>query len=186
MRTKPQILGVAVLLFFALQGSGALAQDDALAERSGWTVGGSIGGGLSALNCNDCTYKGVALEVHVGQMLSPYLTLLIEGFTFVTFLGEKELSREEVDRVHLAGTIGLRYWLLQRLWIGGAVGPAHRFTTADVVSRSDWGASAKTDTGVELLQYPSFAVDARLRIGGEVYSGTRIYTATVAVGVSWF
>jgi hypothetical protein len=182
MQARTVVLLLSLLL---LLGTEARARADDGDQDRGWAVGVALGGGVLHADCDDCSYRGGALGVHVGNLLTRVLALTLEGWAMSTFRGEKELSRTVVDRLQLVAMLGLRYWLVPRLWVAGAAGAAQRFATVDGEDESSTGAAADAGVGADLIQGSHSTLDVRLRASAAAYSDARVYTATLAIGLSW-
>src|SRR5882672_4331512 len=125
-------------------------------QRSGFVIGFSLGGG--SMNCDSCSssssLSGVALDIHLGGMLSPTLALMFDGW------GVAHPLDGGGSIVHVMDTVALQAWLNQQFWLKGGLG-AGQLSVSDsagnTVAKSDSGLGVFGAGGFEIYQGSRFA-----------------------------
>jgi hypothetical protein len=154
--------------------------------RDGLIVGVGLGvGNISANACTTCG-GGLALEFHIGGMLTPRLALVFDlwgvGHTYDDGAGGSTLTNSMF-------TVGAQYWAMDQLWFKAGLGGA-RITVSDVngnVYAGDENAlGLLVAGGFEVLQYGNFALDLQLRLGHGTYSGGGATNVAFLVGANWY
>jgi hypothetical protein len=153
-------------------------------HRSGFIIGFSLGGGsIGCSECNDSdSLGGVALEIHLGGMLTRNVALMFDGGGVAhSFNGGGTLT-------HVVDALALQVWAADRLWFKGGVGIGQLSVSAESAStqRSDSRAAVMLAIGVELLQGRSSALDLQLRGAATSFSDTTITNGSLLVGYSWY
>lgn len=87
-------------------------------RREGFLIGFSLGGGAFSLaDCDDCeSMDGVALDLHLGGMLTPRLALMFDGS------GVAHSLEGGGSLVHVIDTVAAQYWVHPRVWLKGGLG----------------------------------------------------------------
>jgi hypothetical protein len=153
----------------------------------GLTLGGSIGGGsfhLSEDNGKDYgRFEGLSLEGHIGGMVTPRLGVLFDGWLVAAAIDDYTTFQ------HSIGTLALRYFVAQIVWLQGGLGFGQLAVTDDyngTASLSELGGAVMLGVGVELLQTPTFGLDLSLRLGAAGYDGASVNMSSLQIGVSWY
>jgi hypothetical protein len=154
-------------------------------HRSGLVIGFSLGAGT--IGCSDCTnsdsLNGVAVDLHIGGMLSPNVALMFDGSAVVHSLeGGGTLT-------HVVDTLAVQVWVNERLWLKGGLGIGQLSVSDNESSsmvRSDTRAAAMLALGVELLQGRSSALDLQLRGAATSFSDATLTNGSILIGYSWY
>jgi hypothetical protein len=91
--------------------------------RSGLTVGLGIGGGsITADNCPACG-GGLALEGHIGGMVTPQLALMADLFGIFHSYDDGLGGTNTLSNSMF--TVAAQYWVMDKFWLKGGLGDAH-------------------------------------------------------------
>ncbi|HKA91845.1 MAG TPA: outer membrane beta-barrel protein [Haliangiales bacterium] len=174
------------LLFVVLVIAAAAAP--AYAHRDGVTFGGGVGVGTIDCDGADCSSVNTAggLMLHLGGMVAPDAAILADAWGM--------LRRDDSATFSQGMLMGaVRFWPIQRLWLGGGIGIARAewsYDTGNVlyVSRTAWVPAAMLNLGVELVSNRDFSLDLELRGGTGFYSqdDVRVRNLLIGVGVNFF
>jgi hypothetical protein len=153
-------------------------------HRSGFIIGFSLGGG--AMNCGACSsdsaLSGVALDIHLGGMLTPTLALMFDGWGVAHPIDGGTI-------VHVMDTVALQAWLSNEFWLKGGLG-AGQLSVSDsngnTVARSETGFGAFGSAGLELFQGQHFAFDVQLRLGSVKYDSGSVHMGALVAGFNWY
>jgi hypothetical protein len=156
-------------------------------QRRGFTIGFSIGGGSFALECDSCNvddrYEGVTAEFHIGGMVTPRIAILFDGWVVGSALNDYQTL------FHNIGTVGLRYWATNQIWLQGGLGWAN-FSLDDSryqdSQESETGGAVMVAAGFEILQTSRFALDLSLRLGAGAYDGGGVNMGSAQIGFNWY
>jgi len=164
-------------------------------ERSGFTLGASIGRGRIDIACDICDdvdpiTEGLSISLHGGVMVLPNLSIIGEYWS-VRYNGRGSDwfpdSRDHHVAQHLV-TAGAQLWLLRNLYVRGGLGVGwhHSDSLYAKVDRDDRGGAlaaaageqgmtddpagrytpaATAGIGFEFAHTTSFAADVQLRVG---------------------
>lgn len=153
------------------------------AVRSGFLIGFSLGGG--SIGCDNCeeTLDGVALDIHLGGMITPQLGLMFDGMGVAhSFEGGGTL-------ISVVDTIAAQYWVTPQLWIKGGIGIG-RMTINDAdgeeVAESETGSAAMFGVGYELVSSRTFALDLQLRGAVAHYEDIDVQMGSLGLGLNWY
>jgi hypothetical protein len=155
-------------------------------QRRGFTFGGSLGGGSFTTHDEDGNegfeLEGVALEGHLGGMITPRLAVLFDLWA----VGGN--VNDDVSLFHNIGTVALRAFVGERFWLQGGLGWSN-FSASD--SRGNYGESETggafvVGAGFEIYQAPYFAFDVSLRLGAGAYSDGTATQGSLQLGVNWY
>jgi hypothetical protein len=176
----PAQLSALAFALVPLTAGAALAEP----QRSGFLIGFSLGTGeMQQADCEDCDpLDGVALDIHLGGMITPRLALMFDGSAVSHQLGDGALT-QAVD------TVALQYWVTPRLWIKGGVGVAQMSVSdedGETVEESETGRGALAAIGYELVQSRTFALDLQARVAAGEYSDVTITNGSVLLGFNWY
>ncbi|HKE14748.1 MAG TPA: hypothetical protein VKB80_07785 [Kofleriaceae bacterium] len=163
------------------------------AARRGLTLGVGLGLGLmdSDSNLTDCFGCGddqplaLALDAHLGVMLSPHLALL--GEVFWQGQGVDGDTFDWIGQTMLMGAI--QFWLTPQLWIKGGLGVASlTLHYEDFDDELDTGVAVMGAAGFELLSSPWFSIDIQGRLASGSYDGIddHVNVGTVGLGFNWY
>jgi hypothetical protein len=154
-------------------------------HRSGFIIGVSLGAG--SMGCSDCedsdSLDGVALEIHLGGMVSPNVALMFDGSGVAhSFEGGGTLT-------HVVDTFAAQVWASDRLWFKGGIGIG-QLSVSDGNSssrlRSDTRIAGMLALGVELFQARSSALDLQLRGAATSFSDGTMTNGSILIGYSWY
>jgi hypothetical protein len=177
-------------------------------DRAGrLSLGFSVGLGRMQLDdsdiaCNGCDGDPVSFEgdVHIGWMMSPRLSLLLEAQGVGQTIADNDSYTDTL--IQTTGVIGAQYWVTPQLWIKGGLGAAQL-----VVSRDDGFATSESDSldggaimgavGYEVMSARNFAIDLQLRATGANFkdttvnldgttSDTNVGTTSLSLGFNWY
>lgn len=178
----------AVLMIAGLGSATAEAPAGSPAAREGLLLG--VGLGLGEISCSGERCNGVTeaagIDVHVGSMVGSRAAFGVELWVMAH-------NADGFTLTHAIGTVGMRYWLLPRLWIQGGAGVAQgrRRYDARVIElqdQTDYVPAIMGAAGYELVVGRRFAMDLQLRGGTGFYSSDTIRAHNVAVGLgfTWY
>lgn len=150
--------------------------------RSGFLIGFSLGGGT--ITCDDCDdLSGVALDIHLGGMLTPRLALMFDGMGVAhSFEGGGTL-------IHVVDTVAAQYWVTPQFWIKGGLGIGRLSVNdenGDEVLASETGSAVMVGAGYEVLHGRSFALDLQLRGAVAHYDDGEIQMGSLNLGLNWY
>jgi hypothetical protein len=154
--------------------------------RSGLVGGVGLGlGGISASNCGDVCGLAGALELHLGGMITPRLS--IGGDLWFDF---HSIPNSDASTTHSLYTVALQYWATERLWLKGGIGGANMNISSDyanVTYGDENGLGLMAAGGLEFLQIGNFALDGQLRLGRGVFSqGGDVFVWALMIGANWY
>lgn len=157
-------------------------------QRRGFTIGASIGGGSFSISYDrqnvDDRLEGASGEIHLGGMITPTLAILFDGWAVGGDINDYQ------SLFHNIGTVSLRAFLGQWIWVQGGLGFA-QFTLDDRVngtssSSSESGGAAMGAIGVEFYQSPHVTLDVSLRLGAASYSNADVSMGALQIGINWY
>lgn len=155
-------------------------------QRDGLTLGLGIGGG--AISCEECddALEGVALEFHIGGMLTPQLALMFDASIII-----HEIENSNGASIQQYVNVGaVQFWITPRFWLKGGLGLGRLSVTDEegyAVFESETGGAILAGGGVELYQNSSFALDLQLRFAAVNYEDAETLTNTsLLIGVNWY
>ena len=154
------------------------------AVRRGFLIGFSLGGG--SITCDECTdsLDGLALDIHLGGMITPQLALMFDGMGVAHSFDEGGGTL-----VHVVDTFAAQYWVTPQFWIKGGVGIG-RLSVSDAdgeqVAASETGSAAMFGIGYELVSSRTFALDLQLRGAVAHYDGGDIQMGSLNLGLNWY
>ena len=184
---------LAAVLAFAAGTPAAHAEFPAARERaarpSGWFLGLGVGGGdlsCEGPSCDQTFDEAGSMSAHLGRRVSPNLGLVAD----LWFMGHTEDRFTVTQGIF---TVGVRWWVLPRLWIQGGVGGARASWHYDggivqLEDRSDTVPGASLAIGLDVLSTVGggFAMDAQLRVGTGTYDDEQSATnAAFQLGFTW-
>lgn len=173
-----RVLPVVALVVMLSASPVAWAQDaprTPAAERSGFVIGFSLGGG--AASCGSCDTRAAgAVGLHVGGMLTRRLALLFDSGLVAFTDGPHEYQ-------HTVGGLAAQYFLGRRYWLKGGVGVA-QFSVNNYLGPRRLGAFV--GAGAELVQRGRFALDVSGRLAVGRHPGGAIRNTTVQLGFTWY
>lgn len=149
-------------------------------ERSGFLIGFSVGPGF--MTCQDCEdwRTGLALDLHLGGMLSNRVGLMYDSVATA-------LNVDDVTVALSTSTLAVQYFTGRRGWIKGGAGLS--VISCDgcfIFDTSETGLGLMGGAGVELAQRGRFTVDLQGRATANFFEGIRFYTTTATVGFNWY
>jgi len=163
-------------------------------ERHGLVIGASLSVGVlesdvSDFSCNGCNAAAGALDMHIGTMLTPRLSLQGE-------IHLQDRTLDAVGDVSLTQTmvlLAVQYWLIPRLWIKGGIGSGHLsidYANGGPASSEDLGTGLALHgaVGYELMHSARFGLDFQLMTGFTNYSERQenVSTTSAGFGVNWY
>jgi hypothetical protein len=168
--------------------STAAYAQDAVVEGSGRDTGVTFGGGVGVghITCEGADCGGVntagGLMLHVGGMLNPSVALLGDAWGML----HRE-DRATFSQGMLMGAV--RWWPIQRFWIGGGVGIAvaewkYDADVVELTNRSAVVPAGMLNAGIELISSRSFSLDVELRGGTGFYDHNDVQIRNVMLGVA--
>jgi len=156
-------------------------------QRDGLMFGIGIGGG--AMNCSECSdddaLGGVAVDLHLGAMLTPKLGLMFDGSAIAhPFDGGGTL-------VHAVDTIAAQFFVTDRLWLKGGIGLGQLSLQSDdgrVALQSDTGPAGMFAVGFEVMQAERSALDVQFRVASTTFedADVTITNASFNVAYNWY
>lgn len=151
--------------------------------RRGFLFGFSLGGG--SMSCDDCndSLSGVALDIHLGGMVTPQLALMFDG------MGVAHAFEEGGSLVNVVNTFAAQYWVTPQFWIKGGLGFGRislNDEDGEEIEASETGTAAMGAVGFELLSSRTFALDLQLRGAVTHYDDIDIQMGSLNVGVNWY
>jgi hypothetical protein len=154
--------------------------------RSGLVGGVGLGfGGISAANCGDVCGIAGALELHLGGMLTPRLS--IGGDLWFNW---HSIANSTASTTHSLYTIAVQYWATDRLWLKGGIGGATMRISDDYDNftySGESGLGLMAAGGLELLHAGNFALDGQLRFGHGFYDiDGDVNVWALMLGANWY
>jgi hypothetical protein len=152
--------------------------------RRGFLIGFSLGGG--SITCEECTdsLDGVAVDIHLGGMVTPRLALMFDGMGVAHSFEEGGGTL-----IHVVDTFAAQYWVTPRFWIKGGIGIG-RLSVNDAdgeeVAASETGSAAMFGIGYELMSSRTFALDLQLRGAVAHYDEGDIQMGSLNLGFNWY
>jgi hypothetical protein len=153
-------------------------------ERRGFLIGFSLGGG--SITCDECneSLSGIALDIHLGGMITPQLALMFDGMGVA-----HTLEGGGGTLINVVDTIAAQYWVSPQFWIKGGIGVG-RLSVSDSdgeeVAASETGSAAMIGAGYELVSSRTFALDLQLRGAVAHYDGTDVQMGSLNLGLNWY
>jgi hypothetical protein len=152
--------------------------------RYGLTIGGAIGPGSMAVNCDGCDEDAVgalSLSGHIGAMVTPRLGLMGDFWGTWHFTGDFTIE-------HAINTLAVQYWILPIVWIKGGLGLGVVRVNYDgfIEAESDLGFAFLAAAGVELVSAPRFSLDLQLRGGATGFDGGSVGSGALMIGINWY
>jgi hypothetical protein len=157
-------------------------------QRRGFTIGASIGPGSFSITDKDANVddqvEGASGEIHLGGMITPRLAILFDGWA----VGGDVNDYQSV--FHNIGTVSLRAFLGQWVWLQGGLGFAY-FTIDDRLNNttsesSESGGAGMIAVGVEFFQDQHLTLDVSLRLGAASYSNADVSMGALQLGINWY
>jgi hypothetical protein len=181
-------LGVAIAAVPAAADPGRYYVENPDASvRSGWNFGAGLGGGeisCGGPGCDGVTEAG-SLDLQVGRMLRPRLRAVLDIWGMAHHEEDLSVNQSLV-------TIGLQYWVMNRLWLRGGLGTARAAFTYDGMLGDTAEDDAQTvfglagGIGFEILSRRTFALDLEIRGGTGFYDDIRAHNGAFTIGVTWY
>ena len=154
-------------------------------HRSGLVIGFSLG--VGTIGCSDCSNSdslgGVALDLHIGGMLTPNVALMFDGS------GVAHSFDDGGTLTHVVDTMAVQVWVNDRLWLKGGLGIGQLSGSDNAGSstqRSETRPAGMLALGVELFQGQSSALDLQLRGAATSFSGVTLTNGSILIGYSWY
>jgi hypothetical protein len=124
----------------------------------------------------------VALDIHLGGMLTPHVALMFDGSGIGHSLdGGGTLT-------HVVDTLAVQVWATDRLWLKAGVGIG-QLSVSDNGSESlhsDTNAAGMLAIGVELFQGRSSALDVQLRGAATSFPESTLTNSSIHIGYNWY
>lgn len=157
----------------------AMTREASAIERKGFIFG--IGAGGGSMGCDGCeSTSGLAVELHVGGMLTEKVALVLDS---------SGVSRSE-DGGTLSSVVAgpaVQFWASPRVWVKGGVGGGFLQASYDNVTvTSDAGLGFMGGVGVEVLQKKKFAIDLQVRFTTAKIEGDRYNNVFGLVGFNFY
>jgi hypothetical protein len=151
--------------------------------RDGATFGGGLGIGSISCEGADCGSVNSAggLMLHLGAMVAPDVAILGDAWGM--------LRRDDSATFSQGMLMGaVRFWPVQRLWLGAGIGVARAEWKYDVgsvqfQSRTAWVPAGMLNLGVEVVSQRDFSLDVELRGGIGFYDQNDVQVRNVLLGV---
>lgn len=160
--------------------------------RDGFTVGFSLGlGSIVDGDCDTCeSADGVAVDLHLGGMLTPRLALLLDLSTVVHT--DEEQFGEDYSLMHSITAVALQYWVSDRVWLRAGLGVGRltaRYQDQEV--ESDPGGAFVGAAGFEIMQRQSFTLDLQAGLaivgyGTEDQEQVTLMNFGLSLGLNWY
>jgi len=182
-------------------------------ERSGLTIGASIGRGSIAIDCNVCQNvspltEALSTSLHVGFMLNPRLAILTEYWQVqYSDRGSDWFSDSQDHYVaqHMQ-TVGTQLWLTRALYLRAGIGVGwhhsdsyyaqpHRDGPMAAAGQgtsqpesSKYSPAVTAGIGYEFAHTRSFAADVQIRVGNTHRPADEYQVQNVALtfGAAWY
>lgn len=154
------VLACAALAIPGVAGAQPMAPP---AERHGVFGGGGLFGGNISCDGADCGgfREAGGLSGHVGWMFGPRLGVMVDVWAMTS-------SKNDVAITYVAGTLNLRYWLANALWIQGGLGNGHAVITyRGLAARGDDVPVGQLAIGFEVVRGRTWSID----VAGKVAQG---------------
>jgi hypothetical protein len=157
-------------------------------QRRGFTIGASLGGGSFSISYDrehvDTRVEGGSGEIHLGGMITHTLAILFDGWAVGGDINDEQ------SWFHNIGTVSLRAFLGQWVWVQGGLGFAH-FTLEDryngtAADSSESGGAAMGALGLEFYQSTHLTLDVSLRLGVASYSNADVSMGALQIGINWY
>ena len=156
-------------------------------DRSGFTIGGSIGRGRIAIECAACDNvapltEALSSSVHVGFMLQPQLSIIAEHWAIIYNDRGSDWfpdSQDHAVQQHLQ-TFGAQLWLTRRAYLRAGLGFGWHQSDSQYakVQRDDGPVAAAAGTGSGGESAGKFTPAATVGVGFE-FAHTRAFAADV-------
>jgi hypothetical protein len=150
--------------------------------RQGLVVGGSLGLGYGFIDCTGCSAGGVALDAHLGGMITPQLAIMGE----VQGMAMPWLNGSTITHTALAAVV--RYYLAQRWFLEGGLGVGHleieNYDGSTAFAAAN-AFSALVAGGVEIVQSPRWSLNLDAREVSTFYNPA-IHNFSLNLGIDWF
>ena len=173
-------------------GPGYYAAPEPTVVRDGFTIGASIGlGGINDSSCDDCdALGGLALELHLGGMLTPRLALI--GDASMIAHGDEGYA---LTQGILA--VAAQWWILEKVWLKGGLGVGRVTEVIELpgggeLRGEDEGTGVLLGVGIEFLSSGDFTLDAQLRFAVLRYrddvadEGYTLSNTSLHLGFNWY
>lgn len=149
-----------------------------------------LGVNLGEISCQGDLCDGVTeaggVELHVGSMVGARAAVGVDLWAMAH-------TEDDFTLTHVIATVGMRYWLLPRLWIRGGVGLAQgrwRFDARviELEDETEHVPAIMGAIGLELVVGRRFAMDLQLRGGTGFYDEDRTRARNVGAGLgfTWY
>jgi hypothetical protein len=152
-------------------------------DRHGFMAGFSIGAGSMVPDCDGCdSESGIAVDGHLGGMLSPRFALMWDGSVVAH-------TEDNLTLFSTVNAVAAQYWATPKVWIKGGLGFGRLSIsddTGDTLAESDTAASVLGAAGVEVMQSRTFALDISLRFAVTAYEDANLTNVALNVGFNWF
>lgn len=161
------------------------------AARAGVHVGFGLGVGQMSCDsdvdiCGSTLDEAGGIDVHVGTMLNPRLSLQADLWAMFH-------SEDQVTISHAINTLAVQYWLLPRVWVKGGLGFAVARASYDgrlitIEDQTEAVPGFMINAGYELVVGRSFALDVQLKYGTGFYDddSVRAHNAALVAGFNWY
>lgn len=151
-------------------------------HRSGFLIGFSLGAGT--LTCDDCDgLNGVAVDLHLGGMLTPNVALMFDG------MGVGHSFDGGGSLIHVVDTVAAQVWVTPKLWLKGGLGIGRLSVNdedGDEIAASETGTAAMVGIGYELTHGEHFALDLQLRGAIAHYDEADLKMGSLNLGFNWY
>lgn len=185
------VCSIVLFVMWAVAGSAPAAAGPAapgLNARDGLLLG--VGVNLGEVSCRGELCEGVTeaggVELHVGSMVGARAAVGIDLWAMAH-------TEDQFTLTHTIVTVGMRYWLLPRLWIQGGVGLAqgawrYDARVIELEDQTEYVPAIMGAVGYELVIGRGFAMDLQLRGGTGYYDedSTRASNVGVGLGFTWY
>jgi hypothetical protein len=124
----------------------------------------------------------VALDIHLGGMLTPHVALMFDGSAISHSFDDGSTLTHVVD------TLAVQLWASEWFWLKAGVGIG-RLSVSDngnAPLRSDTRPAAMLAIGLELFQGRSSALDVQLRGAATSFSDGTLTNSSIHIGYNWY
>jgi len=124
----------------------------------------------------------VALDIHLGGMLTPHVALMFDGSGIAHSLaGGGTLT-------HVVDTLAAQFWASERFWLkaGVGIGALSVSDNRSEQARSDTRPAAMLAIGFELFQGRSSALDVQLRGAATSFPDGTLTNSSIHIGYNWY
>jgi hypothetical protein len=157
-------------------------------QREGFLVGLGLGQGWIIPNCDNCeTEPGVALEFHIGSMITSNAALMLDVSSVIHTYGDGSTLAQD------AYMLASQFWPTLdpsgRSWAKVGIGyPVLRAQdgAGDDLLEVEGGLSTMVALGYEVYRRTSFAADGQLSLVSAKYGDLVIHNFALTVGVNWY